>query len=409
MFKERLSIKKRTNLKLFGIILANLVLTPSLSLASPKEKTVEKKNITPLEIEAAGKVNRLPNHYPETWFWIQDVAFGHMFEGKMVLLDAAAEKLPKQYKGSFNVSMMGNIVQARTRNEIYSIETFYSRGVRGDRTDVLTIWSKDKLKPLGEIVWRKNNRAMILPEKSALQLIDNENLLLVFNLNPATSVTVINVKKRQILNEIAIPGCSLIFPTGKRGFSSICSNGGMLSTQLTADGKIYKQQRIAPFFNSDTNPIFEHTAIINGIAYFPDYSGIMHKIDLKGEKAKVIGSWSLVSKKEKRAKWRPGGLGLIDKDDKGNIYIIMHPDGHEGTHQHGGNEIWVFDSQKEKRIARFPVQSWAISLGVGRGDKPSLMVTNRNMLLEVYDASTGKFLRTIDAALETPLMIHAAH
>ncbi len=390
-----------------GIILG-VVLLPSLVFASSSQSNPPvNKALPPLPIEPTGIVNTLPKEYPDTWFWAQDVAFGHMLDGKVALLDAAEDTLPKQYKGSFNMSLIGNLVESKTRNEIYATETFYSRGVRGKRTDVVTIWSKDTLEPLGEIVWPKNNRFMGLPERSALQLIDNEKLLLVFNLNPATSVTVIDIEKRKILNEIATPGCALIFPTGKRGFSSLCSNGGILSTQLTADGKVAKQERVKPFFSSDTSPIFEHAATIDGIAYFPDYMGLMHKVDLTGDSAKVIGSWSLVNEQEKAANWRPGGLGLIDSDSLGNIYVIMHPDGHDGSQQHGGSEIWVFNSKQQKRIARYPVQSWAISIGISRGKKPLLMLTNGDLLLEVYDALSGKFLRTINAGLETPLMLHA--
>jgi methylamine dehydrogenase heavy chain len=397
------------NLGRLGFLLGGILLLPSLALGSTEKNTSVNESIPPLAIEPTGQVKTLPSKYPSSWFWAQDVAFGHMLDGKMVLLDVAAETLPKQYKGSFNVSIIGNIVQAEIRNEIYATETFYSRGVRGERTDVVTIWSKDTLEPIAEIVWPKLNRFMGLPEKNALQLIDDEKLLLVFNLNPATSVTVIDVESRKIINEIATPGCALIYPTGKRGFSSVCSNGGLLSTQLKANGQIASQKRVKPFFSSDTSPIFEHTVIIDGIAYFPSYEGLMQKVDLRGDIAKPMGSWSMVSAKEKAANWRPGGLGLIDKDDQGNIYIIMHPDGHDGSQQHGGTEIWVFDSKQEKRIARYPVQSWAISIGVGRGENPLLVLTNGDLLLEVYDAHNGEFIRTIDAALETPLMIHAAH
>lgn len=389
----------------FSHLLVVLLMLPAMSIASNNGNTEVRSDLPPLQIEPTGIVKVLPKKYPETWFWVQDIAFGHMTSGKVALIDAAENTLSKQYKGSIDNSLLGNFVLGKIQNEVYMTETFYSRGVRGERTDVVTIWSKDTLEPIDEVVWSKTNRYMGLPQRNALQLIDNEKLLLVFNLNPATSVTVIDIESRKILNEIAIPGCALIYPTGKRGFSSICSNGSLLSTQLTSDGKITSQKRTIPFFNPDTTPVFEHVALVDGFAYIPSFTGIMHKVNLKGDTASVVDSWSMVSNDELRENWRPGGVVFIDSDEQGNIYVIMHPDGHEGSQQQGGTEIWVFNSKTGKRISRYPVQSWAISLGVSRGKTPLLMLTNGEMQQEVYDAMSGKYIRTISAGLETPLVI----
>ena len=389
----------------FSHLLVVLLMLPAMSMASNNGNTEVRSDLPPLPIEPTGIVKVLPKKYPETWFWVQDIAFGHMTSGKVALIDAAENTLSKQYKGSIDNSLLGNLVLGEIQNEVYMTETFYSRGVRGERTDVVTIWSKDTLEPIDEVVWSNTNRYMGLPQRNALQLIDNEKLLLVFNLNPATSVTVIDIESRKILNEIAIPGCALIYPTGKRGFSSICSNGSLLSTQLTSDGKITSQKRTIPFFNPDTTPVFEHVALVDGFAYIPSFTGIMHKVNLKGDTASVVDSWSMVSNDELRENWRPGGVVFIDSDEQGNIYVIMHPDGHEGSQQQGGTEIWVFNSKTGKRVSRYPVQSWAISLGVSRGKTPLLMLTNGEMQQEVYDAMSGKYIRTISAGLETPLVI----
>ena len=253
----------------FSHLLVVLLMLPAMSMASNNGNTEVRSDLPPLPIEPTGIVKVLPKKYPETWFWVQDIAFGHMTSGKVALIDAAENTLSKQYKGSIDNSLLGNLVLGEIQNEVYMTETFYSRGVRGERTDVVTIWSKDTLEPIDEVVWSNTNRYMGLPQRNALQLIDNEKLLLVFNLNPATSVTVIDIESRKILNEIAIPGCALIYPTGKRGFSSICSNGSLLSTQLTSDGKITSQKRTIPFFNPDTTPVFEHVALVDGFAYIP--------------------------------------------------------------------------------------------------------------------------------------------
>ncbi len=389
---------------LFRSAFASLVVALSFSITTDAHGS--DSELPPIPIETTGKVKTLPSPYPDSWFWAFDVAFGHMLDGKMTLIDAAASTTRSQIKGMFNVSLVGAVVEATTRNEIYAFETFYSRGNRGVRTDVVTIYSKTTLAPLAEIVWPIPKRYQGMPERYALQLIDDEKLLLAYNFTPASSVTVIDLESRKILNEVAIPGCTLIYPTGKRGFSSLCSNGGMLSTELSPEGQIVQQTRMDAFFDTDANPAFERPAVIDGVAYYPGFESYVHIIDLRGKVARYVDSWDMLSASERKENWRPGGIGLIDKDDMGRFYILMHPDGHDGTQNEGGSEVWVYDAKKQKRMARIALRSWAVTLGVGKGKNPLLMVTSGDMALEVYDAASGAYLRTIeDAGQETPLMI----
>ena len=63
----------------------------------------------PLPIEPTGVVESLPGTYPESWFLVHDAGFFHMSDGKVYVIDTAAETLPAQVKGTFNVSLIGNI------------------------------------------------------------------------------------------------------------------------------------------------------------------------------------------------------------------------------------------------------------------------------------------------------------
>ena len=110
-------------------------------------------DLPPLSIESPGRVETLPEHYPAHWFWVFDPAFAHMLDGKLILVDAATEQVKHRVRGTLNISLMGNFVAARTRPELYAIESFASRGTRGARIDVLTIHDTRTLAPTGEIVW----------------------------------------------------------------------------------------------------------------------------------------------------------------------------------------------------------------------------------------------------------------
>jgi methylamine dehydrogenase heavy chain len=384
---------------------------PILVAALGSAVMAQDASMPPLPIETTGRVEKLPASYPDDWFLVHDAAFFHMSDGKVYVIDSSKETVAEQVQGTFNVSFIGNIAQSRRRGEIYATETFHSRGTRGTRTDTLTIWDMATLSPRDEVVWPTPKRFQGMPERYAVTPIDNDNLLLVTNFTPATSVTVIDLDTRKILGEVATPGCFLAFPTGKRGFSSLCADGRFMSTQLDSKGKVLQQTRTEPFFNSDKTPIFEHPAIIDGTAYFPSFTGEVHPVDMRGNVAIVGDSWQLVADADERAaNWRPGGIGLIDQDAMGRFYVLMHPDGGDGTHQGGGSEVWVFDPVSEKRVLRIPMQAWGLSLAVSRGREPKVLVTNpTDMSLELYDGRTGKFLRSVkDFGQETPLMLHAS-
>ncbi len=364
----------------------------------------------PLEIEPMGIIKTLPERYPEHWFLVHDATFFHMLDGRVVVMDTEAETQAEQFKGSLGVSFIGGVHESAYRSEIYVIESFNTRGPRGQRTDVLTIWDKATLTVLGEVVYPKPKRYQGMPQRYSIQTINEGNWVIIANFSPATSVTVVDVNKREIINEVATPGCVLAFPTGKRGFSSLCADGRMMSVQLDADGQISLQERGEPFFNSDDTPIFERPAMIDGVAYFPSFESLVHPVDMTGDKAIPGEAWSLVTEEERAQNWRPGGIGIVTEDKIGRFYVLMHPDGKDGTQGHGGSEVWVFDPAKKERVLRIALQEWGLSLAASRGDNPLLMVTNPvDMSLEMYNALNGEFIRKIsDMGTETPLLLHAS-
>ncbi|MEX2489442.1 MAG: amine dehydrogenase large subunit [Pseudomonadales bacterium] len=364
----------------------------------------------PLPIEPVGVVETLPRDYPESWFLVHDAAFFHMLDGRVYVVDSTGETISEQFKGMFNVSMIGNIRQSSKRSEIYATETFYTRGTRGEREDVLTIWDQESLSPAGEVLLPGGKRFMGLPERYATLLIDDDRWLAVANLSPATSVTLIDLDRREIINEIATPGCSLVYPTGRRGFSSLCADGRFLSTELDEDGNVVAQVRTPSFFSSDDTPIFERPAVIGDTAWFPSFAGLVYPVDVSDTVASVGEPWHLVPENERAENWAPSGLGIIDRDDLGRFYVIMHPDAQDGSHNGGGPEVWVYDPEQQQRVLRVALEEWGVSLAVSRGPAPKLLITNPvDMSLELYDGLSGKFLKTITGlGQETPLMLHGA-
>ena len=123
-----------------------------------------------------------------------------------------------------------------------------------------------------------------------------------------------------------------------------------------------------------------------------------------------LGKWSLVSDEERKANWRPSGIALIDTDDQGLLYLIMQPDGFDGSQTHGGTQVWIYDVKKQQRIKVIEIAKGAASVALTRGKKPMMVITNGEMNLDVYDPVTGKLIQNIAGFGNiTPLVIHKAY
>ena len=376
--------------------------------ASPSA-LVPDPSLPALPIEEIGRVLTLPDAYPEHWLFVDEASFSSMFGGKMILLDVANKHPPSRIKGTADKNLLGNFTQAKTRREFYIVETFHERGARGPRTDVLTIYDKRTLSPIKEIVW-DGLRLTALPERYAMAVSKEDRFLYVSNFSPAASFSVVDLDRHEVVDKIETPGCVLTYPVGERSVGSLCSDGGFLTVVLDATGRLESRHRMAPFFDTDKTPIFERPAIIDGMAYFPGFRGAMHMLDLRGAVASYAGSWSMLSEQQRAANWRPGGLGLIDHDEQGLLYVIMHPDGFNGSQGHGGPEVWVYDVARKQRIGVVKTPNWAISITLTRGESPLLVATNGELNLDVYDVADGSLLHTIsDFGNVTPLLMHKAY
>ncbi len=360
----------------------------------------------PLAPEKTGLSLTLPAKYPGHWVIAHDASFFHMSDGKFVVLDPLEDRQPEQFKGMFNGANIAAFAQAGSRPEMYVAETFYSRGNRGERTDVLTIYDTASLSPIDEVILPGGKRSSHMPQKHALQLIDHERFALVYNFTPASSVTVVNLVSREVVNEVPIPGCALIYPTGKRGFSSWCNDGTMMSVQLDEQGAVTSTSRTGQVFDPVKNPFFEKPAIHGNMAWFPSFAGEIQAMDLSGAGASPGERWWLTGPEEREAGWRPGGWQFVDADAQGRLYILMHPSGAEGSHKDPGTEVWVYDPETRERIRRIELRTPGISLMVTATEQPAMLVTSIEMGVDVYDPEKAAYLRTLSFAQETPFVIH---
>ncbi len=110
-----------------------------------------------LPIEPTQAVKTLPAQYPDSYVYLVDPNFFGMESGKVVIADVGAEV--DHHKGAIGAAQFGLFTAAKSRPELYVVDTFYARGSRGERTDVLTIYDKSTLMPKGEVLLPGGKRA----------------------------------------------------------------------------------------------------------------------------------------------------------------------------------------------------------------------------------------------------------
>src|ERR1700683_1272341 len=147
---------------------------------------------TPLAPDPTLRVEKLPAKYPTGWAFLNYA--GDRIELRNVGSDSREVKAQLQARDSTT------LLVADKRPEIYTADTVWSRGVRGTRTDFITIYDSQTLDPTGEIVLPGTKRALITAMEGMFAFTDDQRMALVFNFTPAPSVTEVDLSETQPLS-----------------------------------------------------------------------------------------------------------------------------------------------------------------------------------------------------------------
>ncbi len=324
----------------------------------------------------------LPEAGPH-WVYILEPVFPHLIVTKIWIIDGDSQKVVGMINGGYTA----NLGLAKNASELYMAETFWSRGSRGDRTDVVTTFDGRTLDPKGEVALPQG-RFLVVTKKYDAALTTDGRYMLSFNMAPATSVSVVDVQNHSYLKEIETPGCGLIFPSGPRRFSMICADGSLLTVNFDQSGEA-QMTRGEPFFDAENDPVFEHPGFSepNGKAFFVSYSGKVYPVDFSGDQPKVGEAWSLVNDQEK-GQWWPGGWQLASYHPGSNRLFVQMHEGTRWTHKQPGDEVWVFDVNTKKRLERIELEEPALSLMVTQDKEPLLFTLSEAASLSVFDGTS---------------------
>jgi methylamine dehydrogenase heavy chain len=298
--------------------------------------------------EEIGHVSSLPTTSRDHWGWVSDPVLE-----RSALVDLESGRLLGVVDGGWGFTIPLFSADGR---EIYVPETHYSRRSRGQRTDVVTFYDADTLLPTGEVVIPPRRAINASPLANAA-ISDDGRFLAVFNMNPATSLSIVDLAEQRFVEAIETPGCSLAYGAGERRFAMLCADGAMLLVQLDEAGHLAGKHRTDPFFDPGSDPVTEKAVRYGDRWFFVSFGGFVYEVDVSQPTPRFEPAWSLFEERERKADWKIGGTKhLAIHEPTGRFYSLVHQ-GPEDTHKSGGNEIWVYDLSERTRVQKIQLRN----------------------------------------------------
>jgi methylamine dehydrogenase heavy chain len=300
--------------------------------------------------EQVGQVVTLPAKPGPHWFWLGDVLLHRtaLFDGD------TAQLLGTITAGSPGVGFTILPLFPPDHSRIFIPESYFSRGVRGDRTDVVTIYDAKTLNPESEIAIPPK-RAEFFPGVAANAISDDGRFVAVFNATPAQSLSIVDMQAQRAAAEVQTPGCSLVYAVGPRRFFMLCADGAALVVTLDDAGQQQSAVRTKRFFDAEKDPLFQTAGRSGNVWTFVSFEGRVHTVDVSGDQPVFGEPWSLFSDAERKDQWRIGGGQPIALHAKsGRLFVLVHQGGVD-THKQAGSEIWAYDVARHERVLRIAV------------------------------------------------------
>ncbi|WP_246027185.1 amine dehydrogenase large subunit [Novosphingobium umbonatum] len=306
------------------------------------------------------------------WFFVR----GYFETGGTSIVDSATSKM----LGMVNTSGWSDLAFDPMGKVYYVAETLWSKGNRGTRQDMVSVYDAKTLLLQTEIPIP--GRLIIGAQLNNFAVSADGKTGYVYNLTPAASVNVVDLVKRKFVKNVELPGCAGMMPIAE-GLVSVCSDGSLATVNLT--GAKAEITRSAPFFVPTVDPVFDSFSYsaVKKQAVFISYTGLIYTAKI-GAKPEVAAPFSIQAAAGLRAgdtkpldvNWLPGGWQVSAWHRASNhLYVLMHM-GEYWSQKELGSEIWDVDLTAKKVVRRFPLEDKAGNLEVTQGDKPKLFVNS---------------------------------
>jgi methylamine dehydrogenase heavy chain len=319
-----------------------------------------------IEPEQASVATLAP-HQGQPWFWLWGNRAPSMVDGRAFLFDDNGKMLGQLDTGLW----FSSLLPAAKRNELFAVETYFSRGTRGTRSDVITVYDPQTLTAKREISIPAK-RMNALGNTGLAVLSDDERFLLVLNYTPAQSVSIVDLDSNRFVSEVETPGCASLYSGGPRDFYAICGDGGFLHVRLGEQGQVLEQQRSAPLFDPLQDLLTTAASRIGDTWYFVSRENNVYAIQMNAAGIHLTQQWSLLSAAERKDNWRISGVNHTAAHvASGRLLVLMHQ-GKPETFQEPGTEVWVYDVATQQRLERISLKEQSIAIGVSQDATPRL-------------------------------------
>lgn len=335
-----------------------------------------------------------------------------------------------EYLGVVNTGLWhSGVMLPRDSNIIVSPETYFSRGTRGERTDVVVFYDAETLEPISEtVIPPKRFTAVKMQGTNALT--DDGRFAVVLNHTPATSISVVDLDARKFVTEIDIPGCFNIYPIGERTINAICAHGGFMTIELDDSGNEKKITRSDILFDAMADPVTVSGVRVGDTWYHISKGGYLY-----GFQSTVAGTsqserWSLFTDEERQDNWSISGFQhLAIHRESGRAFVLVHQGGPEAF-EDPGTHVWIYDLASGEKIEERELERMALSIEVSQDDNAQMYALAADLhisklaqfyvyftqgehtlqrimdfALDIYDAEEGTLQRSVQQVGQFPTYI----
>ncbi len=356
------------------------------AVAQEAAKVLEAEEATTLKIEP-----------PQAqWGYIR----GGFGSGGTRIFDGVTGKM----KGLVETSKSSDMAIDPAGKFYYVSESIWTKGDRGTRQDMVSVYDTTDMKLLAEITMP--GRLIIGGRKQNFIISDDGKTGFVYNFDPASSVNVIDLVKRKFVTDIDLPGCASLMPNPGVGFSALCSDGSIAT--VAVNGSKSSVTRSASFFAASVDPIFDNYTYdqSKAEAVMVSYTGLVYQVKVSATPT-VSAPWSLQvaaglrpgDTKPLDVNWFPGGTQPMALNRKtGLLYVLMHI-GEFWSQKQAGTEVWEIDVAAKKVLGRHPLEKPAVNIEVTQSAEPLLFLSeDEGGNARVIDAKTWESKHEIKRA-----------
>ena len=301
---------------------------------------------------------------------------------------------------SLHTAELSNVAIDPNGRYFYVAESIWTKGNRGTRQDMLTIYDSKALKLLTEVTLP--GRLLTGFRRQNLDISADGKFAYIYDMSPASAVFVVDLVKRKHVQTVEIPGCALVFAAPQGRVASLCGDGSIATISFDAKMKA-KVDQSAPFFSADEDPIFDNSVVDRktGKAILLSYSGLIYETTIDGRN-QVSAPWSLQEAagmprgetKPLAVSWLPGGRQMIAYQPATNrAFVLMHL-GEFWSQKAPATELWVVDLAARKVVKRHRLEEEAEYVEITQDADPVLFLGGEGKI-HVLDPDTLEEQRAI--------------